>query len=979
MVIKFLHYIWLSLVLIIYCRNSLKGQPFQFEKIAFQSLTINNGLSQGMVNQILQDKYGYMWFATKDGLNKYDGFNFEIFRHDADDTSSLSDGYIQSIFEDSQGKIWIGTLSGGLDLFDHTIARFYHILQKNHPGASSMEGPILQTLEDNQRNIWVLYRNKIIILKNAASNNTYTQMYKAEDQAIPHLINPILFKARSGAIYLFNYFQPNFYLYSNQTNQWSLKTITTPDTITFKIPKEFKIYNIFQDMHSEFLYAFCNNGIVRFDSSFNFYLILNYPSNLESQFQSFIDRENQIWFRAHERLCVYNIYNNNLRFLSPSDESQKIKVGLIHSSFIDRSGLIWFGTKGYGLLTLNLRAQLFHHTENTSVYDIRETEGRILINSGDQQYKVLNKNIGIYTDTISTTDAKIYNESFNEFSIPTILDSQHRRWFANHLQLVYFNTRTKETKEYLLPENTLRDNQITITDIKVNKDKIWLSSSEGLYCFNLTNNKWQIFRNNPKDTKSLSFNSLLSLCLDPKQPEAYLWVGTNGGGLNRMEIATGECVRYTIKNGLPNDVIYSILNDDKEQLWMSTNKGLSCFNLLNNTFKNFEENDGLQSNEFNQHASLRSSDGILFFGGVNGYNYFKPDDIKSNPISPQIVINNILIKNKLIQFTPHRIQVHRSVYLTHTLTLPYEDNVISFEFAALDFLAPEKNQYKYILEGFDENWVHSANTHIATYTNLNPGKYTLKVKGSNADGDWNEEAATMKLIIIPPWYMTWWFRLLVLSSLSTLAYSFYNYRLNQTLKLMAIRNRIATDLHDEIGSNLSNIAIFSEVAQQRHDDKNVLLKKISSYTQTSMEAMNDIVWMVNTRNDRFENIINRMRQNAAETLEVKGYNVHLYIDERINALSMNMEERKHFYLIYKESINNIAKYAQGKNAWITLSIENQIFTLIVKDDGIGFDSNAPSSGNGLINLNHRAAALHGHIQINSIPQQGSEIKLEFKL
>ena len=957
--------------------NYLYGQSIQREKIAFQSLTIDEGLSQGMINQILQDQYGFMWFATKDGLNKYDGISFEIFRHDAEDSTSLSDGHIQSMYEDSNGKIWIGTLSGGLDLYDHTLGKFYHILPKDYGGTNAKSSPVIQLIEDNQKNIWVLYKNSIRIILNGAADSVYIQKYTIKELEIPQLNFPVLFTTRSGGIYFFNFLHSEIYSYSYLSSQWTLDTINITSNGNHKV---IKIYNLFQDVHSERLYAFTNIGIIRLGSSFESEVLLKYEVNLEYQFQSFIDQENQIWFKEARWLCVYNINTNSLKILAPAVEEEIAKVSLLHSSFIDRSGLIWFGTKGYGLLTLNLRARKFHHMEKTSVYNIRESDdGRILINSGNNQYKVLDKSTGIYTDTLLMRDAQEYSENFNEFSIPSVLDGLQRRWFANHMQLAFFNRITKEIKTYSLPKTKFNEDQIEILDILVGKEKVWLSTSNGVFCFSLTDHEWRIYRNKPEDNKSLSFDSALSLCLDPKQPDEFIWVGTNGGGLNGMNTTTGDCVRYSIKNGLPNDVIYSILQDDHGRLWMSTNKGISCFDIVNNTFKNYEEKDGLQSNEFNRHAFLRSSDGTLFFGGVNGYNYFNPDEIESNPISPKMVFRNVIIKNQDILLTPYRFQLNRSIYLTSSLTVLYKDNIIKFEYGALDYIAPEKNQYQYILEGFDDTWVNAGNLRSATYTNLNPRKYTFKVKGSNADGIWNEEAVTMKLTIVPPWYMTIWFRAFSLALLLALAYIFYNYRLNQSLKLLAIRNRIATDLHDEIGSNLSNIAIFSAVAQQKPGDTAQLLKKISNSTRISMEAMNDIVWMINTRNDNFENIINRMRQNAAEVLEAKGYEVHFAMDDKMQIRSMNMEVRKHFYLIFKEAINNIAKYAHGKNVWIELSTNNRICALNIKDDGVGFDTKAPFTGNGLNNLNSRAAALHGHIRIKSIVNQGTEIKLEFKI
>ncbi|HEX7846108.1 MAG TPA: triple tyrosine motif-containing protein, partial [Chitinophagaceae bacterium] len=506
------------------------------------------------------------------------------------------------------------------------------------------------------------------------------------------------------------------------------------------------------------------------------------------------------------------------------------------------------------------------------------------------------------------------------------------------------------------------------------------TDNEGLLCFDRASNKWTIFKNDPKDKSSLSFNSIFTLCLDPVEPAKYLWIGTNGGGLNRMDLSTGKCTRYSTKNGLPNDVVYGILPDNANNLWMSTNKGLSCFNLAKQSFKNYEEKDGLQSNEFNHGVYLRTKEGILFFGGVGGYNYFDPATISSNPIAPKVVITDLRIKNQTVNANEPGSPLKNAVYLEKKIVLPYSDNMITFEFAALDFMAPDMNQYQFRLEGFDKDWINAGNTNAATYTNLDPGTYTFRVKGSNKDGVWNEEGALILLIIKPPWYATWWFRTIAALLIIAVIYGIYRYRLNQVLKLQAIRNSIARDLHDEIGSNLSNISIFSEVAQQQKGvdtETAPMLKKINEFARVSMTSMSDIVWMINARNDSFENIISRMRSLAAEILEAKNCNLHLNFDEHLNYLSLSMEQRKNFYLIYKEAINNVVKYANCKNVWVDLHRKGNCIELIVKDDGIGFDTSVQNKGNGLYNMHKRAETLNGKLKIESRQGEGTTVSLAF--
>ncbi|MEP7265561.1 MAG: triple tyrosine motif-containing protein, partial [Bacteroidota bacterium] len=453
-------------------------------------------------------------------------------------------------------------------------------------------------------------------------------------------------------------------------------------------------------------------------------------------------------------------------------------------------------------------------------------------------------------------------------------------------------------------------------------------------------------------------------------------------------------------DGLPNQVVYGILTDKSGNLWISTNKGLSCFTpsytksdsvaypvISGGTFKNFEEKDGLQSNEFNRYAFTKTDDDVLFFGGVNGINFFRPEEIKNSIYIPKVMITDFRLSNNSIRFhTPENPDnenlLNKPVYLTEEITLPFSENMFSFEFAAMDFTAPENNRFRYKLENFDKDWINSDDHHAATYTNLDPGHYTFTVIGSNNDGIWNTKGASIALIILPPWYMTWWFRLALLVVVVGTIYILYRYRLNQALKLLHVRNSIASDLHDEIGSTLSSIYIYSEVAQKSTygiaPEASSLMKNISTDVAGMIEALGDIVWTVNAKNDRFENIINRMRAAAVEIFEAQEYNLHIEMDDRLNTIKLGMEARRNFYLFYKEAINNVAKYAKGKNVWIKLKLDKRnSVSLYIKDDGAGFNINEKVDGNGLANMSKRAEELKGNFEIVSAPGFGTEINLEF--
>ncbi len=956
---------------------------------AFNALTINDGLSQGMVVRMFQDRYGFMWFATLDGLNRYDGYKFTVYRHDPQQKTSITKSYVQSFFEDSQGRLWLGTISGGLDLFDRETETFIHVnQQEGNPNNALSEGSVKSIAEDLHGNIWVNVGDKldkIIINKQIKPSPKNFSFHHVK--VPPGSSSSLLSITKSGKIYYASGSDGILYRLEDEVKEnWTvfLKLKDTLQIISDFGNPFFRIVELLEDKDKGKFYVFHDEGV---------HCYAEKTGSLEKVFKNGIfkyfdapmratlDKSGIVWFSDPSSLSSFDIHTGQIEHATQIENSVSRNLNSTYSTFIDRSGLLWIGTAGYGILKRNTRSELFHHTGNSSNYSIKEiTDGKIIVGNGMVVRELFDRSTGTLKVFPKEKSKELnYLESF--LSLP-IVTGNHGDWFAERDKLRYHDKLSKQNTYYDLPvANSSEYTELIQCKLTDSSGHIWVGTARGLIRFSLAKKQWTLYNNRPGDPASISSNAVFSLCLDPAQPTRYLWVGTGGGGLNRMDMETGKCVSFSTKDGLPNNVIYGVLPDDEGNLWMSTNKGISSFNPTKRTFRNFDYKDGLQSNEFNRGSYCRTRDGCLFFGGVNGFNYFYPREILRNTTRPQVVITALKIRNQPVPVQAAGSPLSKSMYLTEKLTLPFKENFISFEFASLDFTYPEKNLYRYKLEGFDKDWINSGNTYSANYTNLDPGTYTFKVKGSNNDDFWNEKETFVKVIILPPWYMTWWFRTLLALAVVSAVYGFYQFRLRQALKLQSIRDRIASDLHDEVGSNLSNIYIFSNVAQQKaaNDQTAPLLQKISDYTQQSMEAMNDIVWMINTRNDRFENIIVRMRTLAAELAETSDCALHMDLDESLNDVKLNMEERKNFYLIYKEAINNLAKYAGCKNVWVNMRLHHNNVTLIIRDNGKGFDLAKTSTGNGLFNMKKRAELLNGTFTVDSKLGQGTTLQLSFKV
>ena len=572
----------------------------------------------------------------------------------------------------------------------------------------------------------------------------------------------------------------------------------------------------------------------------------------------------------------------------------------------------------------------------------------------------------------------------NDFNFPLFLDRTKQIWCGSDNAFLKYDISVDSFLAYPYPVKASNFPYRFLEAIYQDESGIfWLGTTDKLFRFDVKKQSWKQYKNIPGDSLSLSADVIFSVCADPNDPEKYLWIGTNGGGLNRFDISTGTTIRFSEKDGLPNNVVYGILSDTDGNLWMSTNKGISRFNPQKKLFRNFESRDGLQSNEFNRNAFCRLQDGTMCFGGVNGFNYFKPVELHDNLILPQIIITDIKLSNQSLSFRSSNSVLKKPAYLTKKVVLSYSDNMISFDFASTDFTAPQKNLYRYKLEGFNSEWINNGVNHTATFTNLDPGDYTLKVTGSNSDEVWNNDGISVSITILPPWYMTWWFRFSVFTLVVAGIYFFYRYRLQQVRNLQSIRNRIARDLHDEIGSTLLSISLYSDVAGKLVNEKapeaTGMLSQITESTTNMMEAMSDIVWAINTRNDRFDNMLNRMRGFAVEVLEAKNCQVHFNADESMMSSQLGMEQRKNLYLIFKESINNAAKHANCQNVWVDFYTMGNKLHLKIRDDGKGFLATQKFQGNGLINFYKRTQELGGELKIITEPGKGTTIDLAFRV
>src|SRR5690606_38927973 len=628
--------------------------------------------------------------------------------------------------------------------------------------------------------------------------------------------------------------------------------------------------------------------------------------------------------------------------------------------YMDREGFIWVGTWGGGL--------------NRSINPVKNLSKIKFIN-----YTInSNNNSNLKSNIVQS----VYEDSKGRIWIGTgtglSLYIKEKNVFINFINDLYDST-------------TISSNQVQSCILEDSKGNLWIGTWNGLnkisyeYLNKTSVNPDEIKFNRylfqPGKKNSLSDERVISAYEDNR---GNLWFGTYGGGLNMIsspEENAEKIITYTVDDGFPSNIIYSILGDDKGNLWISTDNGLAMFNPSDKTIKIYDASDGLQGNQFFWGAGFKGRNGELFFGGTNGFNVFKPDELKSNSYIPPVVITDFQIFNKTAEIEAEDSPLKQSVLYTDEIELSYSQRVFSFEFSALDFTVPEKNKYAYMMEGFDKNWIYSGSRRFATYTNLDPGEYVFKVKGSNNYGVWNEEGTSIVIRILPPLWGTWWFISLAVLFVGTGFVSIIYFRVKHLLDIERLRTKLAADLHDNIGSSLTEISILSEVISKKIEAKDESirksLEKISTNSRSLIDNMSDIVWLVNPKRDSLYDLILRLRDTYSD---LSSYTNISFRSENIKALekvSLKMEHRQHLYLIFKEAINNCITHSGCTEITLEASVKGKTLIMTLKDNGKGFcPDEIPGGGNGLTNIKNRAEIIGGKLNIISKPGKGTSVQFE---
>lgn len=986
--------------------------------LRFDQISVNEGLSQDIVRSIFQDSRGFMWFGTEDGLNRYDGYSIEVFKHDPRDSNSISQNDIDEIYEDRRQRLWIAT-GDGLNLLDRAGESFLHFKNDRRDPRSISSSRITAICEDSQGTLWIGTDNGLNRY-DEQSGAFSSYFYEPASQSLGgNGINCII-SGRSDTLWIgtnngfCSFAGGNFVrylwnspptekvnvlrLYQDQSGAvwaacaeqslWRLdasgkKPERVPARETAGIPLVSKtlanpVVTSMQEDGNGCLWIGHFSGLDVYDPRTKTFS--HFPANPESRNTPggrvetiYRDKDGSMWLGTYQH-GVYRYDPLKQRFvLHRNDPKSENSLGSNHvlAVYEDRAGIVWIGTDR-GLDRFDPRLNVFTHYRHdpSNPHSIASKEVNAILE--DRLGNLWIGGIGETSSNLDRFDAR--EQKFVHYPLKSVRALHEDRDGELWVGLPDEANTGVNLARLDRSRNIAAHYSVSGTGVwciyEDRSGNFWLG---GQYCclsrFDKRTDSFVHFDADPYDSTALGSGAVRTMCEDER---GNLWLGTWGGGLFRYDPKTNRFSRFLEQGGLLSNYVKGILPDGHGNLWIATERGLSRFDPGRNTFRNFTTDEGLQGDRFLSGSCFRGPGGWMYFGGTEGLNMFHPDSIRENPHLPPVVITSFKVFDRSIHLP-------QAISATEEIQLAPDQDFFSFEFVALDYTASRRNRYMYMLEGFDRDWVEAGTRRYAAYTGVHPGEYIFRVRGSNNDGVWNNEGAVVRIHIAPPFWRTWWFALLAGLSIIALLYSLYQYRINRLLAIERLRTRIAGDLHDDVGTDLSSIVLATQSMERTlrlSDEERAEVRQIGRIASRTQDMMRDIVWVLNSRNDTIDDLTLKMREVAERVL--KGISYTFKGPDAPLSGKMSLEFKRTLFLFYKECLNNIVRHSSATEAVIEFRAAGEELILRISDNGRGFDPSTATPGLGMKSLRARAQALGGNLDISGSAKDGTRISLTVK-
>jgi two-component sensor histidine kinase/ligand-binding sensor domain-containing protein len=1038
-------------------------------RIIFDKVDASDGLSNTAAQAILQDSNGFIWIGSQQGLNRYDGAKMEVFSHYPDDPSGLSNAWVYDLLEGEDGKIWVAT-DGGLDIFDPTSKKFttFPIDPNGEMGLPHKSVRCLFKAKDGT--IWIgtlrglsrweggskftqiieyepdPSRTKRPGVRAIAETRDGTLWVGTQDNGLQH-INPITGETHSydysaggkkstGDKYISSVFVDNDDAVWVGTRSGGLSRIDPVDRTVKRFTKSDApgslqsngIWTIYQDREESVWIGTEGGGLSLWDPVLeNFQTYKHDPADPISLADDVVyeimqDDGDVLWVGTFSGISKWNRSIPTFTHLSRKDSTTNSLSNNKISSFQEtKDGRIWIGTIGGGVNLWDQEASSFRSFEQISGDSSSLSDNRVMSLLASNNTTLWAGTMGAGINLLSSDGEIIQKYFHDEFDETSISSNKISDILQDESGSIWISTFGGALNKYIgngaferYPSKKEKAYQFStsfIVDMELSHDgTIWLAGDGGgLMNFDPQTEKVTVHQHDPSNSNSVSGNHIIAL----HETTEALWVGTRDTGLNKLRDNTW--LRFNRRKGIASGAIYGILEDEFKRLWISHGKGISVYHQRSNRFTNYNRTHGLQGEDFNNGASFKNSSGQMLFGGSNGFNIFNPSKIQGNRHVPPVVLSRFTKFNTetLLEIPTHKAK---------EIKLAYTDYVIGFEFAALDYTAPEKNQYRYKLIGFDKEWVETQNVRQATYTNLAPGKYIFRVQGSNNDGVWNSEGLSIDVSVAPPWWATWWaytiYVILFIGVLYALSriYKAKLYRAQQkrySQQLEALVTERTQELQKEI---LGHKAAQSKLSASL-GEKEVLLKEVHHRVKNNMQVISSLlnIQADSVDDERFVSLLTESQQriksmaliheNLYRSEDLLEINFNTYIEMLANGLlrfyrfdnlvvGLKLDVKNVFLdidtavpcgLIINELVSNALKHAyNGKAGSGTITIkfhpisDGSRYRFSVADDGVGvpddFDiQSAPSMGLEIVRI--LTEQLDGNISINN--QHGTEFIIEF--
>ncbi|MFN0031716.1 MAG: two-component regulator propeller domain-containing protein [Flavobacteriales bacterium] len=1011
------------------------------------NFTDRDGLSSNSILDIIQDKEGFIWLGTEDGLNKYDGYGFKAYRHSEDDTLSLSANYVNYLQIDSFDGIWMRSYAGHLsrmNLATEKVQRFDNFLLFPEIRNDNVK----DYLVDSNGNLWVtdsetnLWKCAIVPLADQNVVLKLIQKWEFEKQEL-NLAN---------TRWLCEDTDKNIWLYDETGKVWRYvpeevhanEQFVLLDSKLFSTGIDGAIRGSEMVMDNDHTYwTRFGNHIVHFDlisgviakwefepgalrgqfiihgndvwlgGSDGLYHIardtgiLNRTNSLSGMKGSaaiglvndiFIDQEGSLWIGAFTGAGYFNRNERKFRhFKNEAQSAASLMINKIRSMATTVDHQVWLGTDTYGLVRFDQRKLEYLPLPNLEFFaQLKNKEigiRAILPESNETTLWIGYSKYGIVNYDYSNQFIKLYHpdkenpNASGNYSIGAMAHGQQNDIWIATSGIDRFSKQSGSFAHFTF-EEIIGLEEIGANDIRSlaidNYGTLWAGTNgAGLLKLNYNYADSSIvgkqFLIASKEKIEIGPNWVNTICISTKD---IVWFGTYGAGLLRLDPATEEIKKYTTRNGLPNNIVYGILEDERGKLWISTNYGICSFDVTTETFANYTPSDGLQGFEFNSGSYCKDNNGWMYFGGTNGWNCFHPDSIRKNTFEGNVVFTDFQLFNQS-QIAGSSVMPF-SINYTHSIVLTPEQSTFSFEFVLLNYTATEKNTYRYQLLGYDDGWQHTGTRRFITFTNLDPGEYTLRVQGANNDGLWSNQIREMQIIILPAYYQTIWFK--ILSVLLIVALLFLILLMRERIKNKQRtfereqEDQLNRFLHDEVKNKMSRV--IGTIASAKMDLEQNTFTRLNDKLNFAETALSNVSQSVRS----LSHLYATQNKNLSGLSEEMAELIHRSIPKTIRIdishpadstadIELNSFKRTNFFLIFQESLLNAVHHSGCSFISIKWWLDGKMLNLEINDNGNGFDPDEKKNSVGLRNMKKRAAETQAILKIISQPGRGTMVRL----